>query len=323
MLAKMKTYNFWIKITSAVLLLARIIGSKFGFEIDSVLFMDIVTAVAGILVVMGIISAPTVVTTKEVGKILENTYLENAVANTINQNGLESEISHEEMDENKHVVDENTKIESSDSEEEISKTQVNKESKSDLETSENIEQKQDIIIKRYVYKSDGSLEEITTPNDKQSISAEDSAKYYAIETIEIPPLNESEEAVQLANEGVSVGEDKVGVEVSYEASGHECAINELSNEVSEQNEKVSVADENVQSVENLDSVGVAEEVMPSHKNEQNETQTQGVQETAKVEATQDNARQSALVGQVDNVNSDAVVGILDRLSLLIEKLENL
>ncbi|MBQ7453290.1 MAG: hypothetical protein IJS68_03385 [Clostridia bacterium] len=61
---KMKTYNFWISLVSAILLVARILGDKFGFEIDSSLVMDVTTAMCGVFVVLGIISAPQKVVTK-------------------------------------------------------------------------------------------------------------------------------------------------------------------------------------------------------------------------------------------------------------------
>ncbi|MBQ9790489.1 MAG: hypothetical protein IJW24_02720 [Clostridia bacterium] len=56
---KMKTYNFWISLVSAVLLLVRIIGDKYGFAVDAGLVMDITTGVCGIFVILGIISAPS------------------------------------------------------------------------------------------------------------------------------------------------------------------------------------------------------------------------------------------------------------------------
>lgn len=55
---KMKTYNFWISLVSAVLLLVRIIGDNYGFQVDSALVMDITTGVCGIFVILGIISVP-------------------------------------------------------------------------------------------------------------------------------------------------------------------------------------------------------------------------------------------------------------------------
>ena len=65
---KMKTYNFWISLVSAILLVARIIAGKFNVEIDSSLVMDITTGLCGIFVVLGIISAPTKPATKVISQ---------------------------------------------------------------------------------------------------------------------------------------------------------------------------------------------------------------------------------------------------------------
>lgn len=54
-----KRYDFWIKVVAIVLLVLNILGDKFGFSVDSVLFMDISSALASILVVLGVIQVPT------------------------------------------------------------------------------------------------------------------------------------------------------------------------------------------------------------------------------------------------------------------------
>lgn len=59
LLARMKTYNFWISFVSAIILVLRIIGDKFNFFVDATLIMDITTGLCGIFVVLGIISAPS------------------------------------------------------------------------------------------------------------------------------------------------------------------------------------------------------------------------------------------------------------------------
>lgn len=59
LLARMKTYNFWISLVSAVILVLRIVGDKFNFFVDATLIMDITTGLCGIFVVLGIISAPS------------------------------------------------------------------------------------------------------------------------------------------------------------------------------------------------------------------------------------------------------------------------
>ena len=55
---KMKTYNFWISLVSAVVLIVRIIGDKFNFIVDTSLIMDITTGLCSIFVILGILSVP-------------------------------------------------------------------------------------------------------------------------------------------------------------------------------------------------------------------------------------------------------------------------
>ncbi len=60
--SRLTSYNFWVKLASAVILILRIVLSKFGIEIDSAFILDIATLVAGVLVVLGIINEPTGIT---------------------------------------------------------------------------------------------------------------------------------------------------------------------------------------------------------------------------------------------------------------------
>jgi len=55
---KAKTYNFWISLVSAVVLIVRIVGNKFNIFIDTTLIMDITTGLCSIFVILGILSAP-------------------------------------------------------------------------------------------------------------------------------------------------------------------------------------------------------------------------------------------------------------------------
>ena len=56
---RVKTYNFWVSITSAVILILKILGSKLGFTIDETLASDLITSVCSIFVLLGIIVPPT------------------------------------------------------------------------------------------------------------------------------------------------------------------------------------------------------------------------------------------------------------------------
>ena len=53
-----KSYNFWIRLVAVVVLLLRVVGAEFGLDIDSGLIIDIATAVASVLVVLGVIQVP-------------------------------------------------------------------------------------------------------------------------------------------------------------------------------------------------------------------------------------------------------------------------
>ena len=65
---RLTSYDFWVRIVSAVVLILRIILSKFGINIDSAFILDIATLVAGFLVVVGIINEPTGITIQKISK---------------------------------------------------------------------------------------------------------------------------------------------------------------------------------------------------------------------------------------------------------------
>ena len=56
---RIKTYNFWVSLSSAIFLLLKVLGNQFGFKVDESLFSDLFTSLCGILVILGIIVPPT------------------------------------------------------------------------------------------------------------------------------------------------------------------------------------------------------------------------------------------------------------------------
>lgn len=56
---RIKTYNFWVSLSSAIFLLLKVLGTQFGFKVDESLFSDLITSLCGILVILGIIVPPT------------------------------------------------------------------------------------------------------------------------------------------------------------------------------------------------------------------------------------------------------------------------
>lgn len=55
---KMKSYSFWVSLTSAVVLVVKLVGQKYGLVIDDGFISDLVTSLCGILVILGIIVLP-------------------------------------------------------------------------------------------------------------------------------------------------------------------------------------------------------------------------------------------------------------------------
>lgn len=53
---KIKSYGFWVGLSSALVLLVNALGKAFGFEIENKIIEDVVMSVAGVLVVFGIVS---------------------------------------------------------------------------------------------------------------------------------------------------------------------------------------------------------------------------------------------------------------------------
>ena len=57
--ARIRTYAFWIGLSSAVVILVQSLGKLFGFEIESSLIENVIMSICGVLVVLGIVSRPT------------------------------------------------------------------------------------------------------------------------------------------------------------------------------------------------------------------------------------------------------------------------
>ena len=52
---KIKSYSFWVSIASAVILILKVLGNRFGFTVDEGMVSDLFTAMCSILVLLGII----------------------------------------------------------------------------------------------------------------------------------------------------------------------------------------------------------------------------------------------------------------------------
>lgn len=62
-----KSFGFWTALAGAVTILASALGKVFGFSVDNQLITDVIMAIAGLLVVLGVVSMPKK-TTEEANK---------------------------------------------------------------------------------------------------------------------------------------------------------------------------------------------------------------------------------------------------------------
>ncbi len=138
---KLKSYNFWITLVSAIILLLQVFGEKFNFKIDSNFIIDVTTALCSIFVVLGIISVPKSKTTKTDIRFVEPNYqeLSEQISKELSQriDLVFSAIKQQEPNSNEENVSDLKNVEYSESE--IETTNNNCEQKSETDSESEIE----------------------------------------------------------------------------------------------------------------------------------------------------------------------------------------
>ena len=56
---RIKKYSFWTGLSAALVVLANVIGKSFGFSINNQTIEDIVMAICGVLMALGVVCIPT------------------------------------------------------------------------------------------------------------------------------------------------------------------------------------------------------------------------------------------------------------------------
>ncbi len=56
---RFKSYGFWTALSGAVVVLLQSLGKCFGFTIDDQIVSGVIMAVAGVLVVLGVVTMPS------------------------------------------------------------------------------------------------------------------------------------------------------------------------------------------------------------------------------------------------------------------------
>lgn len=138
---KLKSYNFWITLVSAIILLLQVFGEKFKFKIDSNFIIDVTTALCSIFVVLGIISVPKSKTTKTDIRFVEPNYqeLSEQISKELSQriDLVFSAIKQQEQNSNEENLSDFKNVENS--EIEIETTNNNCEQKSETDSESEIE----------------------------------------------------------------------------------------------------------------------------------------------------------------------------------------
>ena len=86
-----KSFGFWTALAGAVTVLVNALGSCFGFSVDNQIVTDVIMSVAGVLVVLGIVTMPkkdknsTEETKEETETTESDPVTEEVVENTENQ----------------------------------------------------------------------------------------------------------------------------------------------------------------------------------------------------------------------------------------------
>lgn len=147
---KLNSYNFWITLVSAIILLLQVFGEKFNFKIDSNFIIDVTTALCSIFVVLGIISVPKSKTTKTDIRFVEPNYqeLSEQISKELSQriDLVFSAIKQQEPNSNEENVSDFKNVENSEIEIETANNNCEQKSETDSEseietTNNNCEQK--------------------------------------------------------------------------------------------------------------------------------------------------------------------------------------
>lgn len=140
---KLKSYNFWITLVSAIILLLQVFGEKFKFKIDSNFIIDVTTALCSVFVVLGIISVPKSKTTKTDIRFVEPNYqeLSEQISKELSQqiDLVFSAIKQQEPNSNEENVSDFKNVENSEIEIEIETTNNDCEQKSETNSESEIE----------------------------------------------------------------------------------------------------------------------------------------------------------------------------------------
>lgn len=178
---KLKSYNFWITLVSAIILLLQVFGEKFKFKIDSNFIIDVTTALCSIFVVLGIISVPKSKTTKTDIRFVEPNYqeLSEQISKELSQriDLVFSAIKQQEPNSNEENVSDFINVENSEIEIETTNNNCEQKSETNSEieietTNNNCEQKSETDSESEIETTNNICEQKSETNSESEMISE-------------------------------------------------------------------------------------------------------------------------------------------------------
>ena len=113
---KIKSYSFWVSLASAVILILKLLGNRFGFTVDETMISDLFTALCSVLVLLGIIVVPNTQANSSSHNLTQDISKNDAINNdTSNLNDLNKTIE---------IVSTNNIVECSEEDEKINNEKI-------------------------------------------------------------------------------------------------------------------------------------------------------------------------------------------------------
>lgn len=147
---KIKSYSFWVSLASAIILILKNLGNRFGFSVDETMISDLFTALCSILVLLGIIVVPTnPQATKSTNDIALNTKHSLSQKNILPQENNNQNESTEILKEDKNsskleeILENNLKIEIA---ENLSETIIHPETESEFNSQNSQDFTEDLSV---------------------------------------------------------------------------------------------------------------------------------------------------------------------------------
>ncbi len=154
-----KTYSFWVSLASAIILIIKLIGQKYGLNIDENFISDLVTTICGLLVILGIIVVPKtdISSTRQVTSVINENISNKAITDTTIVQEIVNDDESEQLNEVENKINETLSLENYEDTSNLVSTSENIETMQEFNEDNLDENTQDTTIQ---LQTNNSIEEI-------------------------------------------------------------------------------------------------------------------------------------------------------------------